>query len=234
MPAPVRDLVTRCGQVWHQSEIKEHSAHRQIGGDGEDVPDQRRTEVHPEPALVRVGNQPVEEPRAPDVDDRKQSRRHDREDGHRLGRAGHRRAPLGPEQKQDRRDERAGVRDADPEHEVGDVDAPEHRMRVAGDTEPGPSLMQERQQPDRAGDERQHQPGVVEGAGWPKRAQDVVVDLREAHRGVLRAPCFVSRDVRATFARVAARASLGTEYHPSCVTFFRYVTAGRVLSSLST
>ena len=202
LPAPVRDPVPRRGDVRHQPEIQEHHAHGQIRGDGEDIPDQRRAEVHPELTRVRVGNQPVEEPRAPEVDDRKQRGGHDGEHGHRLGRAGYRRPPFGPEQKQDRRDQRTGVRDADPEDEVGDVDGPEDRVLVAGDTHAGPGLIQKRQHADRQGGERQRQPDVVDRAGWPERAQDVVVDRREAHR--------------------------------SCVTFFRYVTAGRVFNPFST
>jgi hypothetical protein len=42
----------------------------------------------------------------------------DREDRHRLGEAVDRGPPLLPEQEQDRRDQRTGVADADPEHEV--------------------------------------------------------------------------------------------------------------------
>ena len=112
---------------------------------------------------------------------RKQCGGHDSEHGHRFGGAGHRCPPSGSEEEEDRRDQRAGMRDADPENEVGDVDGPENRMLVPGDTHPGPSLVEKREYADRERDDRQHQPDVVERPGRPECAQDVVVDLREAH-----------------------------------------------------
>ena len=44
-----------------------------------------------------------------------------------LGHPRDRPAPFGLAQPQDRRDQRAGVADADEEHEIGDVEAPVHR-----------------------------------------------------------------------------------------------------------
>ena len=105
--------------------------HREVGRDGEHVPDERRLEVGPEVPLVRVRQQPVEEPLAADVDDREEAGGHDGEHRHRLGGAVDRGAPRRAEQEQDRRDQRAGVADADPEHEGGDVDRPEDRRLVA-------------------------------------------------------------------------------------------------------
>ena len=51
----------------------------------------------------------------------------DGEDRHRLGGAVDRRAPLLAEEEEDRGDQRAGVADADPEDEVGDVPGPADR-----------------------------------------------------------------------------------------------------------
>ena len=61
------------------------------------------------------------------MDDREHAADHQREDRDGLGRARHRLAPAGVGQAQDRRNQRAGVRDADPEHKVDDVEAPKDR-----------------------------------------------------------------------------------------------------------
>ena len=54
---------------------------------------------------------------------------------HRLGEAVDRRPPLLVQQQQDGRDQRAGVADADPPHEVGDGEAPGHRDVDAPDAD---------------------------------------------------------------------------------------------------
>ena len=87
------DLVPHGGDVGNQAEDEERGRDREVGRDREHVPDQRRLEVGPEIALVRVRQQPVEDPLPPDVDDREQRRGHDREHRHGLGGAVHRRAP---------------------------------------------------------------------------------------------------------------------------------------------
>jgi hypothetical protein len=69
------------------------------------------------------------------VDDREQAGGEHAEHGHRLGDAVDGAAEVRAEQEQDRRNQRAAVRDADPEHEVRDVARPHHRPRVAGDAD---------------------------------------------------------------------------------------------------
>ena len=59
------------------------------------------------------------------------------EDRHRLGEAVDAGPPLLPEEEEDGRDQRAGVTDADPEHEVDDGEAPGHRDVVAPDADAG-------------------------------------------------------------------------------------------------
>ena len=54
-------------------------------------------------------------------------------------------------------------------------------MLVSRDPETGPGLVQERRGPGREGRQGQRHPDVVQRPGRPERAQDVVVDLREAH-----------------------------------------------------
>jgi hypothetical protein len=64
-----------------------------------------------------------------------QPRRGDCKKGHGLGESIDRRAPLLPQQQEDRRDQRAGVTDADPPDEVQDVEAPADRMVDAPDAD---------------------------------------------------------------------------------------------------
>ena len=59
----------------------------------------------------------------------------DGEQRHRLGEAVDRRAPFLVQQQQDRRDQRAGVADADPPDEVDDREAPGHRHVDAPDAD---------------------------------------------------------------------------------------------------
>ena len=101
----------------------------------EHVPDQRAAELRPDLLRVRVGEEPVEEPRPAHVQQREQPGAHDREEGHRLGEPVDARPPLLVEQQQDRRDQRAGVADADPPDEVDDREAPGHRDVDAPDAD---------------------------------------------------------------------------------------------------
>ena len=80
---------------------------------------QRRAEIRPQQSLIGIRNQPVEQPRAAQVDDRKQAADHQGEYRDGLRGAGDRLAPAGIGEAQDRGDQRAGVRDADPEY--GDI-----------------------------------------------------------------------------------------------------------------
>ena len=111
-------------QVGDQADEPEQQRDGRVGRDGEHVPDQRAAELRPEAHRVRVGQQPVGEPRPADVNQREEPGAGDGEQRHRLGEAVDRRAPRLPEQQQDRRDQRAGVADADPPDEVDDVEAP--------------------------------------------------------------------------------------------------------------
>jgi hypothetical protein len=58
-----------------------------------------------------------------------------REDGHGLGEAVDARAPLLAEEEEDGGDQRSGVADADPPHEVGDVPGPVDRRVVTPDAD---------------------------------------------------------------------------------------------------
>ena len=84
-------------------------------------------------------------PDAADVDGGEQARAHHGEDRHRLGEAVDARPPLLPEEEQDGRDQRAGVADADPEDEVGDVEGPAHRPVEVPHAHAGEEQVQDHQ-----------------------------------------------------------------------------------------
>ena len=87
------------------------------------------------PIVFGYGQQPVDEPRPAEVEQREHAGAGDGEERHRLGEAVDRRAPLLAQQQQDRRDQRAGVADADPPDEVDDVEAPADRDVDAPDAD---------------------------------------------------------------------------------------------------
>jgi len=76
----------------------------------------------------------------------------------------------------DRRDQRSGVADTDPEDEGDDVHAPHHRRVVPRDAEPAVDLVHPRRDPD-----EQEEHGNAESNeppdGWVKRADDLAIDL---------------------------------------------------------
>ena len=126
MQLPHRRLrpIAQRREVRDQPDVPEQHRDRAVDADREDVPEQRAPEVRPHPHLVRQREHPVGDPDAADVDAREHQGAHDREDRHRFRGAVDRRAPLLAEEEEDRGDQRAGVADADPEHEVRDVPRP--------------------------------------------------------------------------------------------------------------
>ena len=133
-------------EVGNQTDEPEQRRHRRVGRDGEHVPDQRAAELRPDAHRVRVGQQPVREPRTAGVEQRKDAGAGDREQRHRFGKPVDRRAPALFEQQQDRGDQRAGVADADPPDEVRDVERPADRNVVAPDADALDGQVGERDQ----------------------------------------------------------------------------------------
>ena len=121
----VLGAVAQRRDVGDQADQEEDARDREVGGDREHVPLERRAEVGPQLALVRVREQPVVEPRRARVwmSGNSAGGQH-AEHGHRLGDAVDGAPEVRAEQEQDRRHQRAAVRDADPEHEVRDVARP--------------------------------------------------------------------------------------------------------------
>ena len=117
------------GEVGNQSDVPKHQRNREVGRDGEHVPQKRTVEVHPQrPKLVGEWEHPVAHPNASHVDAREHRRHDDRENGHGLCRAVDGHTPLLTEQQQHRRNQGSCVADADPPHEVGDVPCPVHGL----------------------------------------------------------------------------------------------------------
>ena len=106
---------------------------------------QRAEEIGPDGHLIGIGEQPVNDPHAADVDARKQAGAHHGENRHRLGKAVDARPPFLAEEEQNGRNQRAGVADADPENEVRDVEGPAHRPIEVPDAHAGKEQVQDHQ-----------------------------------------------------------------------------------------
>ena len=111
-------------RVGNHADVPEHHRDGRVGGHREHVPRQRGAELRPHIHGAGIGEQPVPQPRPPQVQDREHARAHHREDGHRLGEAVDGVAPGLLEQQQNRGDQRARVADTNPPHEVDDGEAP--------------------------------------------------------------------------------------------------------------
>ena len=154
LPHRIRFAVAQHGNTRHEAHVQKRRRDRQIREDREYVPDEGTLELRPDVSPVGIGNQPEEFPRTPEMQNREQSRRHDRKNSHRLGASVDRRSESGAEQVEDRRDERPGVADTDPEDEGDDVDAPHHRRVVARHTEPVVNLPAPRADADQEEEDR--------------------------------------------------------------------------------
>ena len=131
-------------QVRDQADVPEQDRDGPVDADRENVPEKRAPEIGPHAHLVREREHPVGDPDASYVDPGERQGAHDREDGHRLGRTVDRGAPCLAEEKEDRRDERSGVPDPDPEHEVRDVPCPADGLVEAPDADPLPEQPRHR------------------------------------------------------------------------------------------
>ena len=127
--------VAERGEVGDEPDVPEQQRDGEVGGHREHVPHERAPELRPERHRVGVRDEPVEELRAAQVEEREEPGAHDGEDRHRLGEAVDGLPPLLAEEEQDRRDQRAGVTDADPPDEVRDREAPGDRDVDAPDAD---------------------------------------------------------------------------------------------------
>ncbi len=133
-------------EVGNQADVPEHDRHGRVGRDREDVPDERASELWPQSHRVGIREQPIRcQPRPTGVDQREHRGAQHGEDRHGFGEAADRHAPLLPEEQQNRRDQGAGVADADPPDEVDDVEGPADRDVVAPDPDAPEEQIAERQ-----------------------------------------------------------------------------------------
>ncbi len=123
-PHWVRRAVAQSRHVRDEADVPEQQRDAEIGADREDVPHQRAAPLRPKVHRVGVGREPVEELRPAHVQEREYAGAGDGEERHGLGEAVDRGAPLLMQKQQNRRDQRAGVPDADPPDEVDDREAP--------------------------------------------------------------------------------------------------------------
>ena len=128
---PVDDLrravlgaIAQRGQVWNQSYEPEEQRYGGVRGYCEDVPHERAAKLRPEPHWIRQRHQPVKQPRAAHVQERKHARAGHGEERHGFGEAVDRRAPLLAQQQQNGGDERPGVANSDPPDEIDNREAP--------------------------------------------------------------------------------------------------------------
>ena len=112
------------------------------------------------------------------MDQRKQRSGNQRERGDGFGAARNRAPPLGLDDAQNRRDERAGVADANPEDERRDVEAPERWPVLARHADAHRELEEPRDEHDARHRDQQAEDDVVLRACLEERTQQIVVDLR--------------------------------------------------------
>ncbi|OPZ06824.1 MAG: hypothetical protein BWZ08_02192 [candidate division BRC1 bacterium ADurb.BinA292] len=167
-------------QVGHQANIPEDERDNAVGGDGEDIPDERAAPLRPEIHRVGVREKPIENLRPAEVEEREHAGAGDGEEGHRLGEAIDGIAPGLLHQEQDCGDQRAGVTDADPPDEIDDGEAPGDRHidapdADAADENPGDRGEEEHHQEEA---KAESQPPEARGRAGDDDAGDMV-----GHRG---------------------------------------------------
>jgi hypothetical protein len=176
--------ITQGREVGDETDEPEEERHREVGADREHVPEKRGLEVRPDAHLVGDGEHVEEEPWPSHVDAGEDERADDREDRHRLGEAVDRGPPLLAEEEEDGRDERPGVPDADPPHEVGDVPGPVDRSAVSPDADASPEEVSDAQH-EEAGEGRGEEEGDPPALGGTvlRDPADVVGDVLELGSG---------------------------------------------------
>ena len=151
---PGRGTVADDAEVRNHAHVPEERGDGEVGRDREDVPLERGAELRPDAILVRQRQEPPAEPDATDVEEREETGATDREDGHGLGGTIDGRAPLLAEEAENRRDQRTGVADADPEHEINDGPTPTHGRTQAPGASAGRDEVTEADERERRDEER--------------------------------------------------------------------------------
>ena len=171
------------GEIGNHGEKEKQEAASEIGVDGKEIPHERRPEIRPDEPLARIGKQPKRQPRTAEMDQGKHRADHQRKSGDHLRAAGHRTTPPGIHEPKNRGDQRAGMTDPNPEHEVGDVETPVDGPANPGETESEIDLTEPRDEPchdERAEKRDEH---VEPPRREQQRPQQVVVDALSGRLG---------------------------------------------------
>ena len=123
-------------KVRYETDVPKDQGDGEVGRDGKHVPKQRTVEIDPERTeLVWQGQHPIAHPDAAHVDAWEHGSHDHRENGHGLRRAVDGHPPLLTEEQQHCGNQRPGVTDSDPPHEVGDVPGPTYGLVEAPHTD---------------------------------------------------------------------------------------------------
>ena len=129
--------IPKRGEVGDQPRVPEQQRNGEVGTHRKHVPEQWTAELRPHLHLIRKREEPVDHPNATDMDAGENAGTHHREDRHRFREPVDARPPFLSEEEEDCGDQRPGVTNADPEHEVRDVVRPSNRRVQTPDTDPG-------------------------------------------------------------------------------------------------
>src|SRR5262249_35840937 len=134
---PLGCTIAHRREVGDETEVEEEKGDGEVRENSDHVPSERASKLRPDLHRRWVREEPAEEPRPTEVEERKEGGLKQREDRHHLGEAVDRRSPTLFEEKEKRGDERSGVTDPDPPHEIRDPERPPDGDVVAPDADAG-------------------------------------------------------------------------------------------------
>src|SRR5215831_4053410 len=134
-PALFRAVAER-SKIRNQAGKPEQERDRGVGRDRKDIPHEWTAELRPHPHGVGIGKEPVSEPGSSNVDGGKDPGCRDGKQRHRFREAVDRVAPCLPQQQENGGDQRSGITNTDPPHEVDDGEAPSDGDGHAPDANP--------------------------------------------------------------------------------------------------
>ena len=184
-----RRAVTHRRKVWQDADIPENDREDEIAGDRPEIPNKGAAPLRPDLHAGRIGREPVEIKRPSKMEDREQPGDRYGEKRHGFGEAADRGAPVLPGEDEQRRDQRAGIADADPPDIVRDGVAPHDAGVDAPDADAGGEEFVDadegRDQPHRA--EHESDPPAQTRRPQKRRANEIghgaVVERSREDRG---------------------------------------------------
>ncbi len=134
--------IPKSGQIRDHPDVPKDQRDGEIGADGKNIPQERRTKIYPQGAArVGIGKNPEGQPGPPHMDHGKDGRTKHGKDGHRLGGPVDGRPPFLPEEQQDRRNQGPGMPDPDPKNKVGNIKGPANGLVQAPGPDAGPDFI---------------------------------------------------------------------------------------------